>query len=318
MKKQKNFNHLIEVRRSIPYLAAAEGDRKRDFYTIDFSPSAQQQEYDSAVEAMRQFQPQLKQLFSAANFERFRKENYKHLKEYPRALYLELRDMYFHALFFPDAEITSFFVRLGFLPSDLKWFVPLEKLTLVLDNIASQSPLCRKHLALEWIRHYLLMKLSYKVQRWAGYHIRYNGQRCPIFYKEWRNFLQRRKGKKKNPFAKMSAKDAYIEENIFQAINAVYQNEKRTAKYILAVAYGKINNDWFKRINDACFPGNQTNENGRALFPLYQLIAKDYTLRTEDNRREIQDAFEDTKDLPYRGKRPLELARGKSSVFESF
>jgi hypothetical protein len=266
---------------------------------------------------MRAFQPQLQEIMMSMDLQRLQKKTYAHLKEYPRELFLEVRDLYYHALFFPDPVVHYFFKKLGFNEKDLDLFIPLDNLLGVLNKIAAQSPNCRKHLALEWVRCYLLMKVSAKVEKWAGYTVQYNGKETSVFYKEWRQFFQRRNSGRKKTSRKTAQRDLYLEEHIFQPINAVYQDEKHTQKYLLSVASGLLDNAWFKRINQACFPGEKTNEGGQALFVLYRLITKEYKLRTDTERLETKDKFERTSDACYRAKRPFELARCTSSVFES-
>ncbi|RYZ28799.1 MAG: hypothetical protein EOO10_08330 [Chitinophagaceae bacterium] len=317
MRKHTSGNRRVANREDGQVLPAQNQVSISNLFSDPFDPAVQRAEFDTAVAAMQAFQPQLEEIMMSTDLQRLQKESYAHLKEYPRALYLEVRDLYYHSLFFPGPTVRYFFKKLGFKEEDLDLFVPMDELVRVLDNIAESSPNCRKHLALEWIRRYLLMKVSEKVEGWAGYTIQYNGKKTSIFYKEWRQFFQRRNSKRKKPMAKTAQRDLYIEEHIFQPINAVYQEEKRTQKYLLGVASGKIDNAWFKRINQALFPGKLTNENGRALFPLYSLIAKGYALGSDEDRLEEQDAFEYTSDGCYRGKRPRELARCKSSIFES-
>lgn len=283
---------------------------------VNLDPAFQSREFDTAIEALKAFQPQLKAIIASTDLNRFRRENYRHLKHYPHELYQELCDLYFYALFFPDEETKGFFKALGLTEKALDLMMPLEQMVGLINNIADYSPACQKQFAFWSIQGYLKMKIARKVQRWANYIVYSEHQSMNILYRQWRNYFRRNSGRRK-PSRKWAQRGAWTEMNIVRPVLEVYGDWKKTKAYFLGVAAGSIDNHWFKRIGKAFFPQEMSNEDARALFELFHLIAKEYKLLSDGERLSKEDKYETTSDLCYRAKRVFELMRCKVSVFES-
>src|SRR5436853_453400 len=127
---------------------------------VNLDPVFQRQEFDTAIEAMRAFQPQLKAIIASTDINRLQRETYSKRKGYPRELYQEVCDLFAYALFFPDEQVSAFFKALGFTDEDLELMVPLEQIVGIIDNIAAHAPHCQKHFALWCIQGYLKMKVA--------------------------------------------------------------------------------------------------------------------------------------------------------------